>query len=169
MLYQLSYARGDTSFYGIGHALLRVALSSLAAARVSEHRQELQARTMARSHRAEVTTVERCELRFTESFDDRQHGRIDEADIEIAIAGDDLFHADVVVLSQILQCVTARSDVAQHRGEGVRAEVRPAEVIQLGKHGGRDHTRLARIPDEPGADVVMSIAGVKSGKKWPGV
>jgi hypothetical protein len=94
---------------------------------------------MTRSKSGEVSTVERCELWFTESLGDRQHRGIDQADIRIRILVAQVAGASVIVESQVFHTVSTRVDVIQQGNEnaGVQTLVNP--VIHLYENKGWYH------------------------------
>ena len=66
---------------------------------------------------AEVATIERGELRLVHSFDDGQHGRIDEADVRVRVAIAELPDAHVVRGLQVSDPVRASLDVRAQSSE----------------------------------------------------
>jgi len=119
--------------------------------------EELQRVYVARTHRAEVASVERCEFRFAQTLDDGEDCRIDEADAEVGVCGHELGHPVVVGAEERLHLECAGVDVVQYLTHWGRAEASREEVVELYEHRGGNEPRLDRVFEERRADVVAFV------------
>ena len=72
---------------------------------------------MARAEDAEVTMVERAELRLVEAFDDREDGSVHEPHVGVGVAIANLPDARVVLGVQFLDPIRTRDDIVKESDE----------------------------------------------------
>lgn len=108
------------------------------------------------SQNAEVAVIERGELRFVKPFDDREHGRVDEADVRVGVSIADLGHSPVIALIEVDDGVRAAFDVPKQGDKHSGVEGSLNQVVDLDQNGRRNQQRLIGLFDqEPAAGVVV--------------
>ena len=132
-------------------------------------RQEFDRLQVARAEETEVAPVEGREFRFAETFHDRQHGGIDESDIEVPVGLQDLADPVVVGSEKLDHLVTTSANVRQQGREGVGADVRSGEVVRLDEDRRRDEPPFPRGSDQLRAFEMARVAGVESCDERAGV
>ncbi len=108
------------------------------------------------SQDTEVAVVERGELRFVKPFDDREHCRVDEADVRVGVSIADLGHSPVVARGEVDDRVRATFDVPKQGDEHAGVEGSLDQVVDLDQDGRRNQQRLVCLFDQaPAAGVVV--------------
>jgi hypothetical protein len=118
---------------------------------------------MTRSKSGEVSTVERCELWFTESLGDRQHRSVDQADIRVGILVAQVAGASVIVGLQVFHTVSTRDDVIQQGNENAGVQTLVDPIVHLYQDKGSYHQRLDCLLYELPAASVGGIVAVQRG------
>ena len=116
---------------------------------------------MAGGEDAEVTMVERAELRLVEPLDDREDSSVHEPHVGVAVTITDLPDARVVLRVQLLDPIRARNDIVKESDEdaGMQPDVDP--VVHFDEHGSRDDERLIGRLDERTARSMIRVAAVQ--------
>lgn len=116
-----------------------------------------------------MAAVEGRELRLGEPLDDHEHGRVDEADVQVPIRREDLFDTVVVLGDEILDVVAAPTDIAKQRRERSGTEASARQVVDLWEHRSWNDSALAGRADQLGARAVVSIVRIDVGQDRTGV
>ena len=129
--------------------------------RASVGRKELQRVHVSGPEQPEVPVIERCDLALFESFDHGEDTRVDEADVRIGVTVHELPHTGHVVVTEVLQPVGARLDVAQQRHHGSGSQTSGAQVVHLRQHGLRNDKRFASIFNHAATSQMVSIVPIE--------
>jgi hypothetical protein len=113
------------------------------------------------AHDAEVAPVERDELVFTQTLDDREHGRIDEADPQVTIRLAKLSRPAVVGRAKILDHEPTSLDVGEETEERVDPQPLVTPVVDLDQHGSWDDAALVGVCEKIDASGVVGVPGVQ--------
>jgi hypothetical protein len=119
-------------------------------------RQDLERFHVTWSQDTEVAAIECGELRFVKPFDDREHSRVDEADVRVGVSIADLGHSPVIALSEVDDGVSATFDVPKQGDQHTGVEGSLNQVVDLDQDGSRNQQRLVCLFDQaPAASVVV--------------
>jgi len=124
---------------------------------------------MARPHGAEVTMIQRCELRLAEALDERDHARIDDSEREIDVVGLERTAPLQIRRRRLIHAVGTRENVVEEREPDLCAEPPVAPVVELGEDEPRDDELLARVRDELGAGGMVRVSPVEGCEQGPRV
>ena len=116
-----------------------------------------------------MATVERGQLRFVEPFDDRKHGRVNEADVRVGVAVAQITNARVVGWGEIGDRVGARFDVGKQGYQGARIEPLMDPVVDLDEDRRRNHEGFIGRLDQCAACRVIGVGPVKGRVQRSGV
>lgn len=118
---------------------------------------------VSRSQDSEVAPVERRELGFSESLDDREDGRVDEADVHICVRVAQFPDPSVVLDGEILDQVRTCGHVVEKRPQDAGMHPRVDEGVDLDQNGRRDDERFVGVLDEGARGGVVGIATIERG------
>src|SRR5712691_11428523 len=94
-----------------------------------------------------MSAVERCELSLAQSLDDRDHGGVDEPELEVAVGGKKLPYADVIRQNEVDDRDRPVLDVDQEFGERLGTEPFARQPVEF-DHDGSRHQQLLHGPRE---------------------
>ncbi len=110
---------------------------------------------------AEVASVERGDLRLSETLTQGDDGGIDETEIELGIPPFDLDGAEEILGGDRLEPVSAPGNIVDERPPHLVTEELQRPVVDLGEHGAGDDQILREPLDELDASPVIAIIGVQ--------
>jgi hypothetical protein len=116
---------------------------------------------MPRPHHSEMSAIQSGQLRLAKSLQNRNDGRVHEADVGVGVLIAELTHPPIVGDIQILNLVRTFINVVE-QGEqdaGMQALVDP--VVHFNEDGGRYHQALTSVVDESTAGSVSGIITIE--------
>lgn len=108
----------------------------------------------------EVAPVERRELGFAEALDDREHGRVDEADVRICVRVAQFPDPSVVLDREVLDQIGACGHVVEKRPKDAGMHSRVDPGVQLDPYRRRYDKRFVGVLDQGARGGVVGIATV---------
>ncbi len=107
--------------------------------------------------------VERGELRLTESLRHGENGRVDEANTQVGVGGEQLANTPVVAGQQILDLVRAAADLTEQYIYRSPVALPGREVVELDQHRRRQDPGSPGIRQQLRARRVICIVAVEGG------
>lgn len=109
--------------------------------------------------------VERRELGLAQTLHDREHSRVDKADAQVGVGGEDLSHPPVVGWGEILNLVCAPVYFIEHRCDGVAAQLARGQMVELDDDWRGNDPRSPRVAEQSRAGRVLLILRVDRGEQ----
>lgn len=113
--------------------------------------------------------VERSQLWLSQALHHSQYGRIDEADAQVGVSGEQGAHTCVVDGLQLVNKERLTLTVLQKPHERVDLTRATHHVLDLHEDGCRHNPILAALLEQPRARDVIVVAGLDGGENYSGV
>ena len=124
---------------------------------------------MTRTDRAEVPVIECGELPLAEALEDGHDRGIDETELEIGIAVEQLAHPDVVATHQIDDCDRTVREIREEGEQRLSSKPVSDQPVQFDDDGCRHNELLAEAKQEIGACLVVRIGAIYTCVERPGI
>jgi len=115
---------------------------------------------MPRTDRGEMPVIERCELLFSESLEDRHDRGVDKAEPEIGVSIQHFQCTNVISMNQVNDAHPALYEIGQERKEGLGTEPATCEPVEFDDDRSRDEQLLSRVDEHLRADIVIAVGAV---------
>jgi hypothetical protein len=122
-----------------------------------------------RAERGEVPVIERRDLLFGETLDERDDARVDDAQGEVAIRVLELAAADQIEAGRRFDAVGALEDVVEEGEPDLARQPLMTPVIELGQDQSRNDEILGGRKEQGGAPVVIRVRLVERREQRPGI
>lgn len=124
-------------------------------------RKQCQVAAMVGSHDREVATVERRDLRLVKLFAGRDHGGVDQAELERGVLALQFGSADERGLRKLMKAVRAACDVLDERLPGRMPVELEEPVVDFHQHRGRHDQVFGDLLDHRDAARVLRVRSVQ--------
>ena len=116
-----------------------------------------------------MAAVESRQLLLAQPLDHCHDRSVDEAQPEVAVAGQKLADAVVVGTNEVDDGDRAVLDVSQERREGLRAEPVAGQPVELDDHGRRNDEPVFGSGQELCTDAMVGVGAIQGGVRRTGV